>query len=123
MLFFSMVVMVIFLALVPLVNGAAVWAVIIVGTFLRSGAFAIISVLIFDIKGVGNTYGGTALGLVTSGSMLGGFLAPPLGNSLADIGPGVPFFFWSGLTALSLPLFLFLRKPKENIEKVKEVIN
>lgn len=123
MLFFSMVVMVIFLALVPLVNGAAVWAVIIVGTFLRSGAFAIISVLIFDIKGVGNTYGGTALGLVTSGSMLGGFLAPPLGNSLAGIGQGVPFFFWSGLTALSLPLFLFLRKPKENNKKVKEIIN
>ena len=55
--------------------------------------------------------------------MIGGFLVPPLGNSLAGIGPGVPFFFWSGLAALSLPLFLFLRKPKENNKEVKEAIN
>jgi hypothetical protein len=41
--------------------------------------------------------------------MVGAFLAPPLGNSFADINQGYPFFFWSGLAAISLPM-LFLIK-------------
>jgi hypothetical protein len=65
--------------------------------------------MIFEMKGVGSTYGGTATGLANTISMVGAFLAPPLGNSLADINPGYPFFFWAGLAALSLPL-LFLIK-------------
>jgi hypothetical protein len=113
MLFFSLAVTTVFLTLLPILNGAAIWTLIIIGAFLRSSAFAITNVLIFDIKGIGSTYGGTAMGLVSSIGMTGGFLAPPLGNSLAGIGPGIPYFFWAGLTAMSLPLFLFLRKPKE----------
>jgi MFS family permease len=113
MLFFSMIITTVFLALLPFLTGSSVWALIIIAAILRSSAFAIINVLIFDIKGIGNTYGGTATGLVSSIGMIGGFLAPPMGNSLAGIGPGTPFFFWSGMAAVSLPLFLFLRKPKE----------
>ena len=120
MLFFSLAVTAILFASLPLVNGAAVWALIIIGNFLRSSTFALTNVLIFDIKGIGSTYGGTATGLLSSIGMIGGFLAPPLGNSLASIGPGMPYFFWSGLAAISLPLFIFLRKPRENNAEVKE---
>jgi nitrate/nitrite transporter NarK len=113
-LFFSMAVTAVIFALVPLLNGTGVWVVIIAGNFLRSGTFAITNVLIFSIAGIGSTYGGTAMGLASSIGMMGGFLSPPLGNSLAGISAGAPFFFWAGLAALSLPLFLFLRKPKGN---------
>jgi predicted MFS family arabinose efflux permease len=113
MLFFSLVVTVVFLAWLPFVHGAEVWTLIIISNFLRSSTFAVTNVLIFEIAGIGNIYGGTALGLASSIGMIGGFLAPPLGNSLAGISPGMPFLFWSGLSALSLPLFIFLRKPKE----------
>jgi cyanate permease len=120
MLFFSLVVTVVFLILLPLVSGATVWVLIIVTTFLRSSAFAVTNVLIFDIKGIGGTYGGTAMGLVSSVGMIGAFLSPPLGNMLAGVSPGAPYFFWAGLAALSLPLFLFLRKPKQTLPGIKE---
>jgi hypothetical protein len=88
-----------------------------VASFLRSSAFAVSNVLLFNLKGVGSTNGGTGVGLQTSIGMLGAFAAPPLGNSLIVFGNYVPFFFWGGLAALSFPLFLFLResKPKPSL--------
>jgi nitrate/nitrite transporter NarK len=123
MLFFSLVITMVIFALLPLVNSAGVWVLIIAGNFLRSSTFAVTNILIFDIAGIGNTYGGTAMGMASSIGMIGGFFAPPVGNSLEGFGPGVPFFFWSGMAALALPLFLFLRKPKETKEETKEAIN
>jgi MFS family permease len=109
-LFFSMVIMSVSLALLPIAGGPLLWALLVVSAFLRSASFTVTTVLIFETEGVGGRLGGTAMGLVSSLGMMGGFLAPPLGNSLAGIGPGMPFFFWSALAALSLPQFLFLRK-------------
>jgi hypothetical protein len=48
-------------------------------------------------------------GLANTISMVGAFLAPPIGNSLADINPGYPFFFWSALSAVSLPMAFFIK--------------
>ena len=111
MLFVSMVITAIFVGLVPPLTGGALWPLIIAATFLRSAAFAVTNVLIFEIPGVGAAYGGTATGLVSSIGMIGAFAAPPVGNSFAAIAPGVPFYFWSGLAASSLPLFLLLKRP------------
>jgi sugar phosphate permease len=116
MLFFSMVVMSMSLALLPITGGSAIWVLLVVSAFLRGASFSITIVLIFETEGVGGRLGGTAMGLVSSLGMMGGFLAPPLGNSLAGFGPGVPFFFWSALAALSLPQFLFLQKHKQSQE-------
>ena len=44
--------------------------------------------------------------------MLGAFVAPPLGNSLATISDGAPMFLWAGMSALVLPLLLFLKERK-----------
>jgi nitrate/nitrite transporter NarK len=112
MLFFSMTVTFVSLALLTVINGTAIWPLLIISTFLRSSASAVINVLILETQGVGSTYGGTAIGLASSIGMVGGFLSPPLGNSFANIAPAMPFFFWSSLAALSLPLFLFIRKPE-----------
>jgi hypothetical protein len=62
------------------------------------------------MKGVGSTYGGTAIGLASSLGMFGAFFAPPLGNSLADINLGLPFIFWAFLSALALPAFFFIKE-------------
>ncbi|HEX7475226.1 MAG TPA: MFS transporter [Dehalococcoidales bacterium] len=111
-LFLSLVITVAFMALTPIVSSGFLWAVILTATFLRSAAFAITNVLIFEIKGVGSTYGGTATGLVSSIAMIGAFAAPPLGNSLAAVGTGAPFFFWAGLASISLPVFLLFGQKK-----------
>ncbi len=52
--------------LLPFVNSTGVWALIAVGGFIRSGTFPLINVIIFETKGIGSVYGGTAVGLVTT---------------------------------------------------------
>jgi NNP family nitrate/nitrite transporter-like MFS transporter len=110
MLFFTMAVTAVFMAAVPLVSDAALWPLVIIANFLRSSSFALTNVLIMEIPEVKGTYSGTAIGLVTSIGMVGGFAAPPLGNSFEQFGAQTPFFFWAALAACSWPLFLLLRK-------------
>jgi MFS family permease len=113
MLFLSIAVTVIGTGLMIVINGAAIWPLLIISNFIRSGGAAAANVMIFETRGVGRTYGGTALGLVSSVGMTGAFLAPPIGNSFANISPSMPFLFWACFAALSLPLFIFLRKSKD----------
>jgi predicted MFS family arabinose efflux permease len=98
------------LALLPFVNTLGVWLVIIIANFLRSGSSALFNVMLLENKDIGSTYGGTAIGLASTISMVGAFLAPPLGNSLADINQGLPFILWAGLAALGIPLMFFIKK-------------
>ncbi len=98
------------LVLLPFVNTLGVWLVIIISNFLRSGSSSLFNVMLFENKDIGSTYGGTAIGLASTISMLGAFLAPPLGNSLADINQGLPFILWAGMAALGIPLMLLIRK-------------
>jgi sugar phosphate permease len=108
-MFISIASLIVTLALIPLVGTTGIWVLVIACGFLRSGASALFNVMIFEIKGVGSTYGGTATGLASTISMVGAFLAPPIGNSLAKIDPGYPFFFWSGLAVLALPMLFFIK--------------
>ncbi len=117
MFFVAMVVTVINMAFIPLLEGGALWALMIICTFIRSVASPLTNVLVLEIEAIGSRYGGTAIGLMTSIGMAGGFLAPPLGNSLESISPSAPFFFWAGLAAASLPLFLFLKRRRERREE------
>ena len=50
-----------------------------------------------ETEQVGVAYSATAMGLVVAFSGIGGVIAPPIGNSLAAIGAGLPFVFWAGL--------------------------
>jgi MFS family permease len=111
-LFFSIVILSGSLALQPFVQDKSVFMLLAISGFLRSGAMALFNTMIFESKGVGSTYGGTAIGLSQVFGMLGAFAAPPIGNSLAGISPGMPFIFWAILVAVSLPLFLLIREKK-----------
>jgi MFS transporter, NNP family, nitrate/nitrite transporter len=117
MYFFAMVVTVINMALIPVLDGGLLWGMLIVCTFLRSAASPLVNVIILEIDGIGSTYGGTAIGLMTSIGMVGGFIGPPVGNSLESISPSAPFYFWAALAASSLPLFLLLKKRRARKEK------
>jgi MFS family permease len=108
-LFISVVSVMVTLALIPLASGTGIWVLVIACAFLRSGGAALFNVVIFEIEGVGSTYGGTATGLANTISMVGAFLAPPIGNSLAKLDPGYPFFFWSALAAMSVPMIFLLK--------------
>lgn len=101
------------LALLPFVSATGVWLLIIFTGFLRSGAGILFNVMILEAPGIGSTYGGTAIGLASSFAMIGAAAAPPIGNSLADISPGLPFIFWACLAAAGI-VILYVFKTKKS---------
>lgn len=101
------------LFLLPYVNSTGIWLLIIFSAFLRAGAGSLFNVMIFETKGIGSIYAGTAIGLANTVSMLGAFLSPPIGNSLESISPGLPFTFWGVLAALSIPLMFLIKTPEK----------
>jgi MFS family permease len=109
-LIISIIVMLISVGLLPFAHGLTIWMLLIIGSLVRMGASALFNILTLEIKGVGGTYGGTAIGLVSTMGMFGAFLAPPLGNRLADIDLGLPFIFWALLPALALIGFFFIKE-------------
>jgi MFS family permease len=105
----TMIILSVTTGLLPMASGTAIWALIIMGGFLRSGAQAIYTVMIFETEGVGSAYGGTAIGLANSLAMLGAFGSPPLGNSFTHFSPGAPMYFWGALAAFGLPLLYMVK--------------
>ena len=105
----SIMLMTLTMGLLPFMTGAGVWMLIVLNGFLRTGLFALFNVMVLENREVGIAYSGTAVGLVSTFGMIGAFLAPPLGNSLTAFGPGLPFILWAVLSAIGLPMFLFLK--------------
>ncbi len=121
-LMLSIISLAIGLLLLPFMNTTGVWLVIIFANFLRSASSSLFNVMLFEMKDVGSTYGGTAIGFASTISMAGAFLAPPLGNSLANISlgginHGWPFILWALFAALSIPLMFFI-KPRTKQSKI-----
>jgi hypothetical protein len=79
-----------------------VWVAVCLAGMVRDGFMAVFLTSITETEGIGPTYAGTAAGLVMVFSSLGSLLAPPLGNSLAWLGAGLPFVLWAGLTVLGM---------------------
>jgi MFS family permease len=83
--------------LLSVVSGAAIWAAVGTAGMVRDGFMAVFMTSIIETDGVGPAYAGTATGMVMVFSNIGNLIAPPIGNSLASIGPGLPFVFWAAL--------------------------
>lgn len=113
-LIISVIFMMISLFLLPFFSGPAVWFLLVLNGLMRTGAFALINVIVIEMKEVGTRYAGTAIGLVSSFGMMGAFAAPPIGNSLNVFGPGFPFIFWALLLVAGLPLFLQIKGVNRN---------
>lgn len=89
-------------SLLSVAGGALVWVAVGIAGMVRDGFMAVFFTMILETDGVGTTYAGTASGLVMVFSGLGSVLAPPLGNSLATVAPGLPFLLWAALALLGL---------------------
>jgi MFS family permease len=86
--------------LLSIADGLMVWVAVSMAGLARDGFMAVFLTMIVETEGVGVVYAGTATGLVMVFSALGGLVAPPLGNSLAEMTPGLPFVFWAALTVV-----------------------
>jgi MFS family permease len=92
------------------VTGPAVWLLVILAGMFRDMVWAVAATMIVETDGVGPAYAGMAVGLVHSFTRIGYTFAPPAGNSLATLQPGLPFLFWAGLTLAALVIFVFARE-------------
>jgi cyanate permease len=102
------------IGLIPLARGLAVWVLVLAVGLFFDAFMSVIVTLAQETKGVGLTYPGMTLGLIFTFSQVGSFIAPPLGNSLSNFHPGLPFLFWS---LLSLFIVIALIPVKEDARR------
>jgi MFS family permease len=88
-------------------------AIIVINGLLRSVPAPLVYTLILEMPEIRTDFVGTAIGFVSTISMLGGFIMPPVGNSFAAINPGLPFIFWGALTIVMASSLLFIRPKGE----------
>jgi MFS family permease len=117
-LFAATLLLAIGVGLLSVSSGAMVWVSVIVAGFVRDAFMAVLISAIMETKGVGTAYAGTAMGLVLTLSRLSAFASPPIGNSLADAGAGLPFAFWAALAAVALFGFRFMRQERTEADRV-----
>jgi MFS family permease len=94
-------------SLLSIFTGPIVWLSVLLIGFVREGIFAILITMTMETKGVGSVYTGTALGIGMSLAYFGAFLAPPIGNRLAEINPSFAFAFWVALAVVAVLIFSF----------------
>ncbi len=104
--------------LLNIASGQWIWAAVLMAGIVRDGFMAILLTMIIEVEGIGSTYAGTATGLVMALSGIANTIAPPFGNSLADISPSAPFLLWSAWAFLGIVCLSLLRK---NTVKQKEI--
>lgn len=109
---FATVVLALCIGLLPFAGNAGAWVLLVICGLIRTGVTSLANTLLFEVKGVGATYAGTAIGLTNTLGMLGAFAAAPIGNSFASIGNGVPLIFWAALAAIAVPLLLMIKEPR-----------
>lgn len=95
--------------LLSVVSGALIWVAVITAGFVRDGFMATAMTAMMEVEGVGTKYAGTATGFSLAWLGLGSVIAPPLGNSLARFGPGVPFVLWSALALGGFLIYIAIR--------------
>ena len=82
------------------VKGEAIWGAVVVAGLVRDGFMAIFLTMIFEVKGVGLKYSGTAIGFTMIFMGIGNLVAPPLGNALDALAASAPFIFWATLIVI-----------------------
>lgn len=109
-LFPALVVSLFCVGLIPFVDGASIWVLMIVCGIFMDGFMSLAVTMLLETEGVGPVYSGTALGMVFTIVHIGSVASPPLGNSLATISPGTPFLFWASLSIVALVMLFFIKE-------------
>jgi MFS family permease len=97
------------IGLLSVIHNELVWVLIIISGFFGI-APPLLTTLCIETKEVGSTFSGTAVALVVAIAHIGGFIAPPIGNSLAGINYGLPFVFWAGLAICGIIALSFVKE-------------
>lgn len=102
--------------LLSVVEGTLVLVAVGMAGMVRDGFMAVFITMIMESDGVGTAYAGTAAGFVMLFSGFGTLLAPPIGNALADLSPGLPFLFWSALVLVGIVGLVAASEGRDNRE-------
>lgn len=102
--------MVIGTALLGFASGVLISLAVLMAGISRDGFMALTMTAIIEEKEIGARFAGTAIGLSISLMGVAGVFAPPAGNWLAKLGPGVPFLFWASLVFLGLAGYFFMQR-------------
>lgn len=87
--------------LLTMAQGALVLVAVGLAGMTRDGFMAVFITMTTESDGVG-PLAGTAVGFVLIFMGIGNLIAPPIGNSLAEVSPGLPFLFWAALALVGL---------------------
>jgi MFS family permease len=109
-LFAAMSIAIICAGLLPIVSNAFVWVIVVILGFFYAAYVALAITMCLETSGVGAKYGGVAVGLLYTLQRLGGFIAPPLGDSLASFNLGMPFIFWASLFVSGVVILIFVKE-------------
>jgi cyanate permease len=90
------------IGLLSVAQGAIIWVAILMVGAVRDAYMATFITTVTELRAVGAANAGTALGLIMTLLRLGGLIAPPLGNSLAEANPRLPFVLWGAMALLGL---------------------
>ncbi|MBN2059441.1 MAG: MFS transporter [Deltaproteobacteria bacterium] len=96
--------------LLSVADGLLIWVLMILVGVGRDGLIALSNATNIEDKGIGAQYAGTAGGFMQTFTRIGSFISPPMGNSLAASGAGLPFIVWSAFGAIALVCFLLTRE-------------
>ena len=105
--------------LLSITHNELVWGIVIILSVFGIGP-PLITTLCLENKEIGAKYSATAIGLVIAICQIGGFGAPPLGNSLANISYGLPFIFWAALALLGFVAVGFIKEKQWRAISVSE---
>lgn len=101
--------------LLAVVDGVLIWVAVVIAGAVRDGFMATAMTAMMEVEGVGVRFAGTATGFSLAWLGLGSVIAPPLGNSLARFGPGIPFLLWSGMALGGFLIYLTVRtRPQQD---------
>ena len=100
------------LLMFPFIDSYMLYILIILFGFFFGGIPPLIISSLVELKEVGSSYAGTAIGLCYTFAMLGSFISAPLGNSTASIHPALPFVIWGAMVGIVSFGYLFLESSK-----------
>jgi MFS family permease len=93
-----------------LFQGWIIWVAVVIAGIVRDGVMGVFMTTTIETQGVGRRYAGTATGMVVFFLRIGGFLSPPIGNSLAATDASLPFLFWAILAVFGFVGFNFVQE-------------
>ncbi len=97
-------------AMLIFAQGAWIWGSAAVAGLLRDSFMALFLAMVIEFSGSNHQYSGTATGFAMVLYGIGTLIAPPLGNSLANGGIGLPFVFWTVSILLGCLLISFTKE-------------